>query len=75
MTPGLIRCGDHFDYGTITLLFQDSMGGLEVKDMGEGWIKAPPIEGCILVGMHVVDKIASELFGYFDTYVLYASSR
>ena len=45
----IARCSDHFDYGTITLLFQDSLGGLEVKDVGEGWIKAPPIEGCIVV--------------------------
>ena len=25
---GTIRCGSHTDYGTITLLFQDNMGGL-----------------------------------------------
>ncbi len=49
VTPGLTRCGDHCDYGTITLLFQDAIGGLEVKDVGEGWIRAPPIEGTILV--------------------------
>lgn len=29
--PGVIRCGAHSDYGAITLLFQDSMGGLEVR--------------------------------------------
>lgn len=29
--PGVIRCGAHSDYGSITLLFQDSMGGLEVN--------------------------------------------
>ena len=27
---GVVRCGLHSDYGTITLLFQDNMGGLEV---------------------------------------------
>lgn len=29
--PGAVRCGAHSDYGTITLLFQDEMGGLEVS--------------------------------------------
>ncbi len=28
--PGVVRCGEHSDYGTITLLLQDDMGGLEV---------------------------------------------
>ena len=28
--PSQLRCGEHTDYGTITLLFQDETGGLEV---------------------------------------------
>ena len=28
--PGQIRCGEHTDYGAVTLLFQDEIGGLEV---------------------------------------------
>ncbi len=30
MKPGQLRCGEHSDYGSITLLFQDDAGGLEV---------------------------------------------
>ena len=33
--PGQLRCGEHVDYGSITLLFQDPTGGLQVG-MGEG---------------------------------------
>lgn len=28
--PGQIRCGEHVDYGSITLLFQDPGAGLQV---------------------------------------------
>ena len=31
VTAGVERCGKHSDYGTFTLLFQDDIGGLEVK--------------------------------------------
>ena len=28
--PGQLRCGEHVDYGSVTLLFQDPIGGLQV---------------------------------------------
>ena len=28
--PGQVRCGEHTDYGAISVLFQDDIGGLEV---------------------------------------------
>lgn len=29
--PGTVRCGEHSDYGLLTLLFQDDVDGLEVN--------------------------------------------
>lgn len=36
--------GEHTDYGLLTILLQDSVGGLEVKT-SRGWMAAPPIPG------------------------------
>lgn len=47
--PGQIRAGAHSDYGTLTLLFQDEVGGLEVLSTEEEWIAAPAIPGAVLI--------------------------
>jgi isopenicillin N synthase-like dioxygenase len=47
--PGQIRAGAHSDYGTLTLLFQDDVGGLEVQTATGDWISAPSIPGAILI--------------------------
>jgi isopenicillin N synthase-like dioxygenase len=36
--------GEHTDYGLLTILRQDSVGGLQVKGPS-GWIDAPPVPG------------------------------
>lgn len=47
--PGQVRAGEHTDYGSITLLFQDEVGGLEVCTADGEWIAAPSIPGTIVV--------------------------
>lgn len=49
INPGQVRAGEHSDYGSITLLFQDSRGGLQVKSPNGQFIDATPIEGTCVV--------------------------
>jgi isopenicillin N synthase-like dioxygenase len=46
---GQVRAGEHSDYGSITLLFQDEVGGLEVQTASGDWIAAPAIPGTVVV--------------------------
>jgi isopenicillin N synthase-like dioxygenase len=45
------RAGVHTDYGSITLLFQDEVGGLEVKSKSGEWVAATPVKDAIVVNI------------------------
>ncbi|XP_067675218.1 uncharacterized protein [Haliotis asinina] len=49
--PGQVRCGEHSDYGTVTLLFQDGIGGLEVMNTDDVYVPAQPVPGAVLVNI------------------------
>lgn len=49
INPGQVRAGEHSDYGSITLLFQDSRGGLQVKSPNGQFVDATPIEDTCVV--------------------------
>jgi len=44
-----VRAGEHTDYGSITLLFQDDRGGLQVKSPHGHFIDATPIPGSVVI--------------------------
>ena len=43
--------GPHTDFGVLTVLCQDGVGGLQVKNLKGEWIAAPPIEGSLIVNV------------------------
>lgn len=48
---GRVVCGDHTDYGIVTLLYQDGAGGLQVRSLDGQWIDAPPVDGSFVVNI------------------------
>ena len=48
-SEGQLGAGAHTDYGTLTVLFQDSSGGLQVQNLEGEWVEAPPIPGTVVI--------------------------
>jgi len=43
--------GPHTDFGLLTVLCQDNVGGLQIENLNGDWIEAPPIPGSLIVNV------------------------
>ncbi|RZA26173.1 MAG: isopenicillin N synthase family oxygenase [Proteobacteria bacterium] len=54
--------GEHTDYGLLTVLKQDDVGGLEVKSR-DGWTMAPPLQGSYVCNIgDMLDRLTQGLY-------------
>ncbi|MCF8483152.1 MAG: isopenicillin N synthase family oxygenase [Rhodospirillum sp.] len=51
MGPDQYGVACHTDYGCITLLYQDDVGGLEVLNRDGQWVEGPPVPGSFVVNV------------------------
>ena len=47
--PGSFGSAPHVDFGAITLLAQDTVGGLQVQGPDRGWLDVPPIDDALVL--------------------------
>jgi isopenicillin N synthase-like dioxygenase len=73
---GQFGAGEHTDYGTITVLWQDNVGGLQVKNRDGEWIDAPPIDGTFVINIgDMLELWSNDLFVSTPHRVVNASGR
>lgn len=60
--PGQLRCGEHSDYGSITLLFQSSPG-IQVRSVSGEFLEVPLVPGAVLVNIaDLMQRWTSDVF-------------
>jgi isopenicillin N synthase-like dioxygenase len=67
--------GEHTDYGVLTILKQDDVGGLQVKSRAR-WIEAPPVPGAFVCNIgDMLDRMTGGVYRSTPHRVLNTSGR
>lgn len=67
--------GEHTDYGLLTILKQDAVGGLQIKSNGK-WIEAPPIHNTFICNIgDMLDRMTGGIYRSTPHRVLNKSGR
>ena len=73
---GQYGAAEHTDYGTITILWQDDVGGLQVKNRSRDWIDAPTIADAFVINIgDMLARWSNDLFVSTPHRVVNASGR
>ena len=51
LAAGEVRAGAHTDYGSLTILLQDSTGGLQVRNRAKQWVDATPRANSFVINL------------------------
>ena len=55
--------GSHIDYGFLTILTQDKIGGLQIKKHNDEWLNAPIIPGTFLINIgHMIQRWSNNYY-------------
>ena len=55
--------GSHIDYGFLTILLQNKIGGLEIKNSNNEWFSAPIIPGTFLINIgHMIQRWTNDYY-------------
>lgn len=58
-----IGIGAHTDYGLMTILAQDDVGGLQVMNRSGNWVEAPPIPGTFVLNISdLVQRLTNDAY-------------
>ncbi|CAN5218357.1 oxidoreductase [soil metagenome] len=58
-----LGAGAHTDWGSITILLQDDMAGLEVRNADDDWILATPIRGTFVINIgQMMERFTAGLY-------------
>src|SRR5262249_49882999 len=63
ITEDIIGVGAHTDYGNLTILAQDNVGGLQVMNRDGDWVEATPIEGTFVLNIgDLVQRLTNDVY-------------